>query len=459
MLFKKAHEKTPLPGKEYFIKNPEGFLFTHLFASGTVLERFSELAGGEASITAQAIHCAPTTYVKAFKNHTAIIIEFPPEFPGAAIMIIPTHPLTALTKHTGTAPVEFLSRLFEPVSNNLSLLTQKSYPPVVIHKALPDAVQYSDSDTLCLWIKYLFSAGGIADVVFVQCIMPELFQSVHKEFGGGDSPLRAVNSDEFIEIVRQVNKKFQERLFETITTSETGKIDLKSGAVPGEAVSEISLEELLLADDRTIRVILDETSRRRMPVKTFVFALQGMSDTLRERFLHNMSHNRRAEVREELSLWKSTREEQLQAQRELAFIILDVADSGGITLNPLIRRHFEQVIASLDAALIKSAQNYLQSGHFDNAVVSLNDVLLQLLLRRVQRQVFVAALSEAHKQVHFKIRANMTPFSHQLLLEDIEHHRKAVSTESERFGQAASAQQEIIRTAEKLKKELMQMAF
>ena len=58
-----------------------------------------------------------------------------------------------------------------------------------------------------------------------------------------------------------------------------------------------------------------------------------------------------------------------------------------------------------------------------------------------------------------KISKNMTPFFLQLLAEDVEHWRRTTETETDMVTSTAAAQQSIIRTAIKLKKEFARSAF
>ena len=112
-----------------------------------------------------------------------------------------------------------------------------------------------------------------------------------------------------------------------------------------------------------------------------------------------------------------------------------------------------------DAALAERAEKYIQSNQFGNSITEINNIILQLLIRKVPRKILVPALSVIQENTSRKISFNMTDFSWELLLEDIKHWDRKTPDEKEKLTSAAAAQQIMVRTAEKIKRDFRRSAF
>ncbi|MCH7782905.1 hypothetical protein IID62_07530 [candidate division KSB1 bacterium] len=149
----------------------------------------------------------------------------------------------------------------------------------------------------------------------------------------------------------------------------------------------------------------------------------------------------------------------LQEQRELAWIIIDLTESGGIKVNKRFQGQLEAIIRSMDAALRKSAEDFIKSNTFTESIKAVNDILLQVLIRRVPRKVLIHSLAYQNDMINKKIGENMTPYSLQLLNEDITQWLKNTKDETEKLTACAAAQRTVMRTAVKIKKEFSRAAF
>lgn len=450
-----------LPGKEYFLKNPDGFLFTHLFASGSIQNQLTSLVKQDAELIPLSLQLAPVSRLKSFGKRVVVIMMFPVGFPGTNITLAPLSPVKILASKAQLEYKDFLPRLYEPVASNLSQLIQRSKAEVKINCKYADMSAFpAAKDKYCLWIKYHLNAPGLVKFFMIQCITNELLSSLSRHFLKKEvtSDVSA-DTEKLLTYIRALNKRYQERLVDTISTSGIGKVGLGGGLpVKGKPIS-LNLEEFRLSDDRTFRAVLEELSRRRFPLKALVFALSGMSEELRERFLRNMSRNRRAEISEGFSIWEGTKNEALQAQRDLAWVIIDLVEVCKIKVHRRLQSHLEAIIRQLDIALKNRALEYIKSNRFGSSVAAINDILLQVLFRRVPRKVLVPALSVLRDETYKKICANMTSYAIQLLNDDIEHWQQSAEDETEKLTSTVAAQQSIIRTAIKLKGEFAKSAF
>ena len=178
-----------------------------------------------------------------------------------------------------------------------------------------------------------------------------------------------------------------------------------------------------------------------------------MSNELKNRFLHNMSRNRRADIRDCLKRIQHDSEDVVEAQRDLAWIILDLVENEEIKIKKRLKTKLSAIAAAMDRALRKGAEEYVRSNRFGESIAVVNNVLLQLLLRRVPRKVLVPALSEIDDETLQIIKENMTPYSIALLHEDLEYWNRSTQDETQKITTVASSQKAMIRTAIKLKKE------
>ncbi|KPK96166.1 hypothetical protein AMJ80_01550 [bacterium SM23_31] len=386
---------------------------------------------------------------------------FPVGFPGTNITLAPLPPVKKLASKAQLEYKEFFQQLYEPVSTNLSQLIQKTKAEAKISCKYVDMSTFPATENRhCLWIKYCLDAPGLIKFFMIQCITNELLSSLYRHF-----LKKEITSDFFskpeklLNYVRALNKRYQERLVDTITTSGIGKVGLGSNIPTKGRPVYLNLEELRLSDDRTIRAVLEELSRRRFPLKSLVFALTGMSEELRERFLNNMSRNRRVEVNEGFSFWEGTNNEVLQAHRDLAWAIIDMAEEGKIKVHKRLQSQLEAIMRAMDTALRYTALKYIKSNRFGTSISAINDILLQVLFRRVPRKVLIPALSELKDETYKKICANMTSHAVRLLNDDIEHWQRNARDETEKLTSTAAAQQAIIKTAVKLKSEFVRSAF
>ena len=113
----------------------------------------------------------------------------------------------------------------------------------------------------------------------------------------------------------------------------------------------------------------------------------------------------------------------------------------------------------MDAALRKSAEEFIKSNTFTESINAVNNILLQVLLRRVPRKILISSLAYQSDVTSKKIGENMTPFSLQLLNEDIAQWKKDTEDEAEKLTTCAAAQRIVMRTAVKIKKEFSQAVF
>ena len=448
--------------KEYFLKSPEGFLFTHLFASNAIQERLNEELKDDVSLTPVSFQFASSNRIKNKAKYVTAIVRFPEEFPGTAVTYFPENYLRKTVKKPGGGYGEIVKRIYEPVGLNLSQIFDVKNGKVEIDSDVEMIKKFfPENEKKFLWIKYHIEIPGKTGFFALQCISYELLSTLSHYYLKKDLDSKISSSvDLFLSFVRSINKKFQERLIHAIASDEDHPGIALRDTKPGAGASVgINLEELRLVDDRALRAILDEISRRRLPPKSVVYALSGMSEELRGRFLQNMSRNRRSEIREGLSLWEGTPEEILQEQRELAWIIIDLTESGGIKVNKRFQGQLEAIIRSMDAALRKSAEDFIKSNTFTESIKAVNDILLQVLIRRVPRKVLIHSLAYQNDMISKKIGENMTPFSLQLLNEDITQWLKNTKDETEKLTACAAAQRTVMRTAVKIKKEFSRAAF
>jgi len=443
--------------KVFFIKNPDGFFCTHLFAATPVIERFRELTGGETAVTPVSLKIAPADYASSLKHHLPVMLVFPKEFPGSTRIFYPAKQVKAVAGGKVKDFAGFIERLYEPVTACLARLTGAETGKVIVSAGLSEAdTARKDSSGLAIWIKYHVEISGKAEFFVQQAVFGSLFASLRDHFLGEKGGSAGYTDPELmLDHLRAVNRHFQERLFSEIESSPGGAVSL-DGAGGDHAVN---LEELRIVPDRTIRAIIEETVRKRWPVKSFVYALEGMSDELRGRFLQNLSRNHRKEVRGGMRLWEAGKDEQTQAMRDLAWIIVGMLEKGDFTLDKRIRSRLEKMIRDMDEALARSSLEYIESGTFGASMKPLNDVVFQILIRRVGRKVLIQAFSFADETIIEKMNRNVTPFARTLLEEDIEHWRRKTPEKNERLTSAAAAQRAVIRRAIQLKRELSRMPF
>ncbi|MCH8287389.1 hypothetical protein IIB79_12845 [candidate division KSB1 bacterium] len=101
----------------------------------------------------------------------------------------------------------------------------------------------------------------------------------------------------------------------------------------------------------------------------------------------------------------------------------------------------------------------MKSNTFTESIKAVNDILLQVLIRRVSRKVLIHSLAYQNDMISKKIGENMTPYSLQLLNEDITQWLKNTKDETEKLTACAAAQRTVMRTAVKIKKEFLRAAF
>lgn len=444
-----------LSGKEYFLKNPEGFLFTHLFASNSINENLKAIVKEECTITPVSLQFAPARQLHTLSTAAVSVIRFPDEFPGTAVTLFPLSTLKSAAKKIGFDYRKMVKDVYEPVKTTFGRLFEAGEINVVISDDAKEITRsIPESEELCLWTKYYFYLKENIDFFAVQYISNELLGTISNRYLN----IRLTDeitseTEKFLSFVRTLNKEFQSRMIESISSAKEGSISLGQEMTETGGAVEINLEELRLVDDRAFRALLDEISRRRFSQKSFVFALSGMSEELRARFFQNMSRNRRKELREGMSIWEGTREETLEAQRDLAWIIIELTESGGIKLNKRLQSQMESIIKIMDEALQKKASQYIQSNIFGESIEAINDILFQILLRRVSRKLLVSSLGCSNDTIDQKIASNMTPVGARLLNEDIDHWKRTVKNDAEKITSCAAAQREMLRSAIQVKKE------
>ncbi|MFC1554437.1 FliG C-terminal domain-containing protein [candidate division KSB1 bacterium] len=460
MLKSRNKPSLKIPGKEYFIKNPEGFLFTSIFASSSINENLPDLFGDDSDILPVSIQIAPFKILNTFGKKVVAQFRYRDRPDGTVYFAAELKHLKKAASASGKDLQGFFSDLYKPADIDLSKLFGGKID-YNIEVKYSDLKKYPIGDNkLNIWIKYLVSSKKYKDFFILQCISNEFLSSVSEHFL--HKPLSeetALKKEKLLGFVRELNNSYQKHLLKTISASSPLQISIETETKISKKPLSLNLEELLLVQDRTIRAILEETARRKMPLKQLAFALSGMSKDLRRKFLHNMSKNRKAEVRDALRIRKGTGDETLQAQRDIAWILIDLHESGEVKLSRNLQQQLQSLIEAMDEILFQNAEDYLNSKCFDSSIEALNDVLFQYLVRRVPRKILIPAFSLMMDQKSTKIALNMTPLAIRLISEDIKHWRKEIKEDKKILIQTAAAQQRTISESQKLIKEFRRSVF
>jgi len=457
---KNAKPAAAPPEKVYFLKNPDGFLFSHIFASGKIRERLRELTGRDSDILPVSLMIAPLAHINTLGICVLITLKLPAEFPGAAFTVAPVAPAKKAAESAGLDAAGFFQRLFEPVGGNIAQLIQKPLSGVSLTcKNIKTGDVSLERAGYALWITYHIDVPGVCEFFLQQAVNRVFLASLCTHFLDQKISWKTLTDPpQILQLVRDVNYRFQEHLIRTVIATSDRSVELPGDHAPGGAPYSLNLEELRLVPDRTIRALLEEVSRKRMRLKTLVFALSGLSEELRDRFIHNMSRNRRSEVKEGFTLWEGTRDEIIEAQRELAWILIGLAERGAIAVSQRLHRQLKELMRRMDEALARNAAEYIRSDTFGSAMRALNAVLLQVLIRRVSRRLLIQALSCITDSTRAVFFDNMTASAQELIRQDIEHWMRGVD-ECRKVIAAAAAQHAVIRQAAKLKKEFARSPF
>lgn len=104
-----------------------------------------------------------------------------------------------------------------------------------------------DTNGNCLWIKCHWEIPDKSEFFSLQCISPDLLSSVYRHFLSEDIAAESADDPEkLLSHIRDLNKRFQEWLFASISSEPSGNIALKSTIPDGEGQYSINLEELRL---------------------------------------------------------------------------------------------------------------------------------------------------------------------------------------------------------------------
>ncbi len=460
-MLKRKSNKIPAE-KEYFIKNPEGLLFTHLFASGGIQDKLNEILKTEVSFKPISLSMQPYHSINDKGKSVVMLSEFSEKIKGKALMLVPIKKVKKTAKKSSMDYKEFLVSSFEPVKYNFERLFKVSPEGCNISCIFAELSNYTNyGEYWCPVIKYNFDCGDDKlDFIAEQYISPGLLTSIYLYYLQEDLPEETKKSKERqLEALKELNKKFQAALVYEIDNFEESKIIIGGD---GEALTDpakLNLEELRLAPDFTIRLILEEITRRGIPAKTIVFAVQGMSEDLRAKILSNMSKNRRTEIRDGLRIWEGTGDEILLAQKEFAWIIVEMGEKSAIQVSRRLQKQLEAIIKEIDRELALRARSYLESGKFDSVIGSLNDVIFQILIRRVPRKVLVSAMTLLSAKLGRILDRNMTEAGMTMLLEDIEHWKSTIEDENDKITITAASKQAVEKKADLIIKEFRRSAF
>ncbi len=447
--------------KQYFLKNTEGFLFTHLFASGSIQDKLVDLLKCDAEIRPVSLSIELLSGIRDHGKSIVYINRFPDKFPGKTITLFPLKETRSAAKKSSLKYDELLIRLFEPVGSNIShvlSVEQSGFNAEIKTVDLKNFPVENDHLTPC--IKYHLIIEDKDPIIVSQYMNERLLDSLSVSFLGKELVGNILaNKNSVIEFIRDINKRFQLSLISSIESAESSKISISGTGDIQTDPAKLNLEELRLAPDTSIRILLDTCTRKQMPVKTFVFAVKGMSEELRAKFMSNMSRNRRNEVRDGMRIWEPEASEIMQAQKELAWVIIELGEKHEIKISKRLQRQLEAIIRGIDNALAARAEKYIESDQFGSSISEINNVILQLLIRRVPRKVLIPALSVLKDNTSRKISYNMTEYSWEILKEDIKHWDRGIEDKKEKITSAAAAQQAVVRTAGLIKREFARSAF
>ncbi len=131
-----------LPGKSYFLKNPDGFIFTYLFSSGAVQDTLVSILGKDIVITPVSIQISPMESIRSFGKCLIATAEFPQEFPGKALSIMP---YTHVKKLIADAEIDYsglMNAIHAPVGPSLSRIIEKENSGISVSNIYTDAGKF-----------------------------------------------------------------------------------------------------------------------------------------------------------------------------------------------------------------------------------------------------------------------------------------------------------------------------
>ena len=208
-----------LPGKSYFLKNPDGFVFTYLFASGASQDVFVTLLKKTYHITPVSVQTAPMKHIHSLGKCIVSTVKFPSEFPGTLVSILPSNSIKKMTAKTGSTFEELLNTIYESIAPNLSKLVDTSIPPLSISSKYADTSKYPVSDLEnCLWIKHHWEIAEGGNSISLQCISHKLLSSFCIAMLGEELSEQVDDLESLLGLIRKLNKRFQEWLFSSISS-------------------------------------------------------------------------------------------------------------------------------------------------------------------------------------------------------------------------------------------------
>lgn len=463
MFRNKKTDKNNSKSKEYFIKNSEGFLFTHLFASGSIQDNISNILGNDAEFKPISLKIEKEESIKDKGKKVVLLTKFKNLPHGRSVTIFPLKELKKISKKINKDSKDLLIEIFQAIKSGLELVFKDKCTEIENVAKLVDLNSFPVKDDIYVpVINYSLSSSQIT-IIVEQYISTGLLLELCKLYSidpmNYDFEEGFRSEEKILDLFRDINKSFQKRLVENIGSSVEYKIELTDDSEQSNNDFALNLEELRLAPSQTIRILNDELTRRNFPVRSFAKALTGLSDDLKTKFFDNMSKNRKADLKDRIRGMEISKDEIITAQKELAWALIELTEQNKLKLSVRFTKQLKKIIEAFDKILFERAKLFLKSGKFNNGIVNVNDVIIQLIIRKSGRKVLIPAISKAENESKVKIKNNMTPGSWDILMEDIGHWESKVEDENDIITEAAAAQNLLLDISALTKKEFKSTAF
>ena len=212
----------------------------------------------------------------------------------------------------------------------------------------------------------------------------------------------------------------------------------------------IEFNELFYLKDAEIRILLEELINRRFSDRDLVLALSSSSDELREKFLKNMSKNRRRELAQEFYILEGKTDEKLRVQKEVLYVLVDMINKKTLHFEKEIEEKLLKLSAKLKKEASEEAEKYLNSGEFYALVSKLNNRQIQLLMRRVNRKTLILGLLGGDTEIKRHFVVNMNDEMLSMVKEDVNFWKKQIPELEELWIYSADAQKVMVTKGEKI---------